>query len=288
MQNFQPFYPSAKLAQQPKLASEYGECVVSGTMAVCAALSTLVETRQVLSVWQKKANSYFFVTLMAFDPSKGLIYLERGPEGDRRAGNLAEDFLCYAEIDQEQVQFTLNGLLQDSFYGTPVWIANLPDRLIRIQQREFPRIPIPVTRPSFCKITGINGLFCPKEIRLQLVDLSTGGIGFVAPLIMCGVFRPNATYSRCELQLYNELPVQVNLKVRTAHSITSKSGIKAVRIGAEITSISRANTGVIAQVASQIEQNQERAFNGAWETQTKVSRGLVPPSSRPGLRPAHA
>jgi c-di-GMP-binding flagellar brake protein YcgR len=294
MQNFQPFNLLAKSIPKsvhvPTVAPGfvgYGECVVSGTIAVCAALSTLVETQQVLSLSQKKRNRHFFVTLMAFDPSKGLIYFERGQDGEQLVGNLAEDFLCHAEIYQQQVQFTLNGLLQESFYETPVWIANLPDKIFRMDQRESTRMPIPVSRPSFCKINGISGLFCPKEIRLQLVDLSTGGIGFVAPLIMCGAFRPGAIYSRCELQLYNEPPMRVNLKVRTARPVTSRSGIKAVRIGAEITSITRVNTGMITQENSQIGHAQGLAFDGAWKSQNNPPKGLtaLTMTNRPGLRP---
>jgi flagellar brake protein len=244
MVNVQIQKPSTKTQFVPG----YSEYLVSGRASVCSALSSLVESKQVLSVWQRAKDTFFFTTLMAFDPSKELIYLDRGAEGINRTTNLADDFRCYAQIDNQQVQFDLQGLLQDFFYGTPAWIANLPERIVGTQQREYSRTPIPVAKPSFCKIKGIDGYACPTEIRVQLVDVSAGGIGFVAPLIMCGVLAPNTTFNHCELQIYNELPVMVNLKMRSSYVVTSRSGIKAVRVGAEITAISPKASEVLTEI----------------------------------------
>lgn len=239
--------PNQNIPQKPPLTPGYSDYIVSGKASVYSALSSLVESKQVLSVWQRTKDAFFFTTLMAFDPYKELIYLDRGAEGLNRNTNLAEDFRCYAQIDTQQVQFDLQGLLKDSFYGTPAWLANLPERIVGTQQREYTRTPIPVTKPSFCKIKGIVGFSCPPEIRVQLVDISAGGIGFVAPLIMCGIFSPNTTFNHCELQIHNELPAMVNLKIRSSHVVTSRSGIKAVRLGAEITAISQGATDALTE-----------------------------------------
>jgi flagellar brake protein len=233
MSNQQYYTPSRSLKKPP----EYGEYAISGMISVCGALSSLVEAKQVISLWQEEKKFAFFSSLMAFDPSKALIYFDRGPEGLKRKTHLAEDFFCHAVIDSQPMQFTLHELLQDSYYGSPAWVANLPTIIKSLSQRENPRVPVTTSTPSFCKISGIEGYACPSSIRVQLIDIGSGGFGFVAPLIMCGIFAPNSTFTQCELQIFEEAPIMVNLKIRTSFGVTSRSGIRAVRVVAEITNI---------------------------------------------------
>lgn len=227
-----------------------GPAPITSSLAIYATLSTLVETRQVISIWHALTSAHWFTTLMAFDPENGLVYFEPNGELPDNTSFLRGGCLCFAQLHQKKIQFQLPGIKIGRYLESPAWISRLPLAIEQQQQREHFRAPVPINRPCFCRIRGIHAFACPEEIRVQLVDLSPSGIGFIAPLIMGGTFTAGAVFHHCELQLFGQTPFPVSIKVRTAAAVTSKSGIRAVRVGAEIVGIHRRQTLILEELTN--------------------------------------
>ena len=252
--NAKPTAPSRPAKVDLESNPTFNRYVISGKQGIQSVLKAIIDKRRMLSVWQKKGDNFFLATLLGFDPTTNQIWLERSRHELAWQNNLSDGLLCCADIDKVQVQFTLRDPKPGSFRNESAWVATLPSTLVRLQRREYFRMPFPVGKPAFCKIKGINAYGCPSQVRVQLVDISAGGIGFAAPITMTNAFPRDIQYKECELKLPDEEVMTLDLDVRNSFLVTTRSGVRTLRVGVEFSRLPNSKMSAIQRVITAIER----------------------------------
>jgi len=144
----------------------------------------------------------------------------------------AEELVCVAFVENIKLQFTVRSPRRSSSGGYPSFRVGCPERVLRLQRREYYRVRTPETLSASCLVpyTGDR----EQYESLRVLDLSVGGLALLAyprhfDLNMASVM------DRC----YLDLPGvgTVNVRVRVAHVETSADG-ETRRLGCEFVDLS--------------------------------------------------
>lgn len=241
----------------------FAKYILPSRTEILSNLKTLAEKARMMTVYQKTGQEFFLSTVLGVDPANSLVYIERAKYEPAWLKNLDDDFLCASDVDRVKIQFTLINPRRAELNGELAWVASLPKTMVRLQRREYFRLDIPMSKPVHCLIKGIGEGDAEKtEQTVQLNDISGGGIGFTAPENMVEAFSPGKEYEACVLTLPNEEPFTINLTIRSAYPVTTRSGIRSLRVGAEFLKINQARINIIQRYITAIERERRARMQG--------------------------
>jgi flagellar brake protein len=132
------------------------------------------------------------------------------------------------------VQFRCAAPAVASFRGTDVFRAPLPDRVLRLQRRDYYRLDgSPVHTLLRCTLT--TGDPSPTVLRPAVMDVSCGGLALAFPTTQAVL----ATGSRhhCTLEIEAAGRTEVLVEVHSSRIVTLAGGGAALRIGVEFLSL---------------------------------------------------
>ena len=148
--------------------------------------------------------------------------------GDSEANELlldgrAVDFV--GEVRGVKVQFLSRVTGSREHEGFPAFEVPFPDKLLRLQRREFYRLALRGNERVPCWLEGGRGGY-----KVDIVDISGGGIGLLDA--NPGVrLEEGMRLMGCEIELPELGIVYVDLEIRNAYEVTLKNGAKGMRAG---------------------------------------------------------
>lgn len=148
--------------------------------------------------------------------------------GDEEANALlldgrAVDFV--GEVRGVKVQFLSKVAGQREHEGYPAFEVPFPEKLLRLQRREFFRLALRGKERVPCWLEG-----GPGGYKVDLVDISGGGIGLLDA--NPGVrLEEGMRFVGCEIELPELGTFCVDLEIRSAYPVTLKNGAKGMRAG---------------------------------------------------------
>jgi c-di-GMP-binding flagellar brake protein YcgR len=170
----------------------------------------------------------------------------------------AGDLVCVAFAESVKLQFTIAAPRRSSDSGYPAFLCGFPERVLRLQRREYYRVRTPESLAASC-LVPYSGDRVQYE-SLRVLDLSVGGLAMLA---YPRHFDPSETtvIDRCYLDLPGVGTVTVRLRV--AHVETSVDG-KARRCGCEFVDLSPQARMMLQRYVHRIDLEQ-RARGGAYK-----------------------
>lgn len=144
----------------------------------------------------------------------------------------AADVVCVAFIDNVKIQFAIGAPRRSSDGRYPTFLSGFPERLLRLQRREYYRVRTPESLSACCLVPYPGDR--DQYESLRVLDLSVGGLAMLA---YPRHFDPSVTsiVDRCYLDLPGVGTVTVRLRV--AHVETSADG-QPRRCGCEFVDLS--------------------------------------------------
>jgi len=130
-------------------------------------------------------------------------------------------------LEKIKIQFGCQPIGYIEHEGQRALKTEIPRELMRLQRREFYRMPTPVTSPIKCMLNTRKGATA-VTLELHLLDISCGGISVVTPP---EVFAPElgAAYS-CLIDLPGK-PLRAHVQARNAFMTTLDTGKVTERSG---------------------------------------------------------
>ena len=146
-------------------------------------------------------------------------------------------------LDKIRILFDATALSETMFEGRPALSTPVPQSLIRLQRREYYRMPTPVSNPVRVTIP------LPAELGggtsvFPLADISCGGIAILDNKLELGN-TIGKDYPNCRLELPEIGPVLMTLRIRNSLDMTLLNNKPNRRLGCAFVDLSR---GALAQV----------------------------------------
>ncbi|WP_407278258.1 flagellar regulator YcgR PilZN domain-containing protein [Aromatoleum evansii] len=239
--------------QRPLDADAFARYAVRDPLEVAHLLKALVEKRLLLTAFIDGGESFITLTLAVTDD--GAVIVDACPDEIRnaKAGSAAR-LVCTTRLDNVKLQFALETPARIDYAGRPALRAALPESIIRLQRREFYRLPTPQTEPLVCVITHVPENGRRQEVLVRIVDISGGGLAVLVPPRELP-FEPGTEYSQCSLRLPDGNPLPVSLKVRNLFEVEKANGVKVLRAGCEFMGLSNPATARIQRYMFKLERD---------------------------------
>jgi c-di-GMP-binding flagellar brake protein YcgR len=126
---------------------------VESPREIVALLRQISEKKQLIRLLVKGEADVCVTSLLAVDADSGSVVLDRSVSQEQNARIVAATkVMCETSLDKIRILFSLQNLRETRFEGGIALAADLPATLIRLQRREFYRMPTPVSTPVIATI----------------------------------------------------------------------------------------------------------------------------------------
>ena len=234
---------------------------VSSRREIVALLRQIEEKKQLIRMKIKGEADVCVTSILDVDPDSGEFILDRSinREQNERIVN-ARSLTCETYLDKIRILFSLDGVRDTDFEGSSALSAGIPASLIRLQRREFYRMPTPVTNPVPAlvpmpfELGGGNATF-------PLADISCGGVALLDNKMMLNS-TIGQTFTHCRIDLPEIGTVTTSLQVRNALDVTMLNNKTSRRIGCMFVDISRGNMAAVQRYITRLERERNAKLAG--------------------------
>ncbi|MGX4640583.1 flagellar brake protein [Massilia sp. SYSU DXS3249] len=234
---------------------------VTSRREIVALLRQIEEKKQLIRMKIKGEADVCVTSILDVDPDSGEFVLDRSinREQNERIVN-ARSVTCETYLDKIRILFSLDGVRDTDFEGSAALATDIPASLIRLQRREFYRMPTPVTNPVPAlvpmpfELGGGNATF-------PLADISCGGVALLDNKMMLNS-TIGQTFTNCRIDLPEIGTVTTSLQVRNALDVTMLNNKTSRRIGCMFVDISRGNMAAVQRYITRLERERNAKLAG--------------------------
>ncbi|MDR3298452.1 MAG: flagellar brake protein [Candidatus Accumulibacter sp.] len=241
--------------------NEYSQYLLYSKAEILAVLRSIIQNKIRITAHLDKSQFFFLTAIVAVQPNSNELILEVGGDEKTNAMALDADRVFFtALVDKVKIQFDLKRLRRaNDYHGGPVFIGAIPDKLLRLQRREFFRLSTPVGNPiRLCTSLVPYG----GNIDIPLLDISGNGVGLKVSVEQADALEKGQTLENCRIVLPNEGLLEVTLRVRNLFAVTNRSGSRYVHVGCEFVNLSASRLSAVQRYILGVERDRKARLNG--------------------------
>jgi c-di-GMP-binding flagellar brake protein YcgR len=210
-------------------SSDDGKYRIASRVEIVAILRDLLKASELVTAYFNEGRDFVVTAVLQVDAERGFAVLDSGANTQQNERLLASGQLnATASQHGVRIQFRAGPIQLVTFDGRPAFRVPIPDSLVKLQRREYYRMPTPLTRPVKCELPAAEG----ERAHVVIADISVGGV--------CLMGQPEGvnlqlgqTLPGCRILLPDTGTVTTNLVVRNSYTVTLKNGTAARRTGCE-------------------------------------------------------
>ncbi len=240
-------------------AADDSNYYVHSRVEIASILRAIMQKNTLLSVYFDEGSSFIVTAILDVDDAQGTIIIDRGP--DPRANSRlpqAPRLVCVTSVDRVKVQFICNNADVIEYDGREAFRVTMPDKLLRLQRREYFRLTTPVVNPVKCVLTAQTG----SEIRpleFNVADISCGGLATTSSTAL-PLFEP-ATLFDCKIALSGADTLQATVELRNTFEVTLANGRKLRRCGYQFIALPEKSRALVQRYIMQQQRSQRARAN---------------------------
>jgi c-di-GMP-binding flagellar brake protein YcgR len=219
-------------------------------------LADLAKRHEMLKLSFNDHHDSCLTNVISVDAHNNAVYLDVGIDEAFNSRLTASHHVVFSKDDGIRIRWMSTHItlatLKD---GKAIKIA-IPQKLMRLQRREYFRLATPIVNPVPCVIPvsdaanpDLNGI-----IELTLLDVSLGGIGAIAADPLDELLVVGASFDKCKISFPEVGETSLTLQVRNITPIVPKEGVVNHRIGFQFITPSRGNAGLINSYTHKLER----------------------------------
>lgn len=235
---------------------EEEQYLVSNLKEIVQILTDLSKKKTMLKVSFNHGADECLTNVIAVDANNHAVYLDIGLDEAFNSRLLASHHVAFAKDDGVRIKWiSAHVSLATLKDGKAIKIA-LPQKLMRLQRREYFRLATPIVNPVPCQIPIVDQTNADenKILEFTLVDVSLGGIGAITLNPLDPAFVIGASFNQCKISFPDIGVTSLTLQVRNITPITMKDGSIKNRIGFQYIEPSRGNEGLISRYTYNLER----------------------------------
>lgn len=229
---------------------------------IIALLRNIGEKNQLVTLMMPGETDVCVTSVLGVDPDTDNVYFDCSVNNDqnrRIAGAAQVSF--ETSLDKIRILFRGDQGVQPATYeGHAAFRMRIPESMIRLQRREYYRMPTPVSNPVRAVIP------MPSELgggtnAFPLADISCGGIAILDNKLLLGNTIGN-NYMGCKIELPEIGTVTTTLQIRNSLDITLLNSKTNRRLGCEFVDISRGNLANVQRYITRLERERNARLAG--------------------------
>ena len=244
-------------------ADDYSQYLLFSRSEILAVLRSLIQKNAMITVHFDQGHSFLLTSMIALVAENTGFILDIGSDDEmNRRALKAKKLIFTALIDRVKVQFSLDKIVATQYGGRQNFLGKIPDKLLRLQRREYFRLSTPIASPLKLRAALTRPDGSALQIEFPLVDISGGGIGLTVSLNQAQLFEKGNILNDCKLMLPNEGLLIASLCVRNLFNVTTRSGAHYVRVGCEFTDLPQARLTLVQRYITRVERERKARLNG--------------------------
>jgi c-di-GMP-binding flagellar brake protein YcgR len=202
---------------------------IDSRVEIVSILRSLLDSGALVTAYFNGGKGFVVTAVLDVDAQDNSVVLDGGsnPQLNERLLNSGQLSIVSSQ-DGVRVQFKAPRAEAVSFEGRLAFRLALPESLVKLQRREYYRLPTPLLRPVKCEVPAANG----ERVHVVIADISVGGACLMGE--PSGVtLEPGSVLPGCRIFLPDSGTVTTDLYVRNSYTVTLKNGAIARRTGCE-------------------------------------------------------
>jgi c-di-GMP-binding flagellar brake protein YcgR len=228
--------------------------IVQNQKQIIQILNDLAKQHEMLKV--SFNNDTCLTSVISVDSNNHVVYLDIGIDESFNNRLLANHHVVFSKDEGIRIKWiSVHVSLVTLKDGKAIKIS-LPQKLMRLQRREFFRLTTPIVNPVPCVIPITNEADPDDErnLELTLIDVSLGGIGVIVTGQLDELFVIGASFDKCKISFPDVGETSLTLRLCNITPITMNDGVIKNRIGFQFISPSRGNEALINRYTYNLER----------------------------------
>ncbi|KAF1047561.1 MAG: Flagellar brake protein YcgR [Herbaspirillum frisingense] len=229
---------------------------------IVSLLTSMMKKNQLLSLLIKGGSESVITSILEIDEDDDTLIIDAAPSAMLNENIVASNRINFEALyNSIRITFAVDKASKVEYQNRPALKIDIPASLVRLQRREFFRIPTPIAKPLRCtfRVTQPDGSFI--TIITLLNNISAGGVGITDEKKILPA-TPGAIYEDCQLELDSNTLVSVKLQIRDCKEFKLTNGKTVNRFGCQFVDIPRAVLGAIQRFITKLEREQNAKASG--------------------------
>nr|WP_198980479.1 flagellar brake protein [Herbaspirillum sp. ASV7] len=229
---------------------------------IISLLTSMMEKNQLLSLLIKGGSESVITSILEVDDDDDAMIIDAAPSAMLNDSIVSSKRINFEAIyNSIRITFSVDGASQVEYQNRPALRVALPESLVRLQRREYFRIPTPIAKPLRCtfRITQPDGSFI--TVVTMLNNISAGGVGITDEKKVLPTTQ-GTIYEDCQLELGDSTLVSVKLQVRDCKEFKMTTGKTVHRFGCQFVDIPRTVLDAIQRFITKLEREQNAKASG--------------------------
>lgn len=234
---------------------------VTSRREVIALMRGISERNQLVRMIINQGDDTIVTSILDVDDTNDTMILDVAPTATMNQRVLESTKLSFETVlDNIRILFSTPEAESCQYENLPAFIVPLPEFAIRLQRREFYRVPTPVTSPILCTVPFLTEDGQQVSIVTTLHNISGGGISMVdeKKLIDTTFGR---IYNNCRIDLPGGA-VTVSLQIRNHMELTLTNGKSVNRMGCAFIDPSNGTLGAVQKYITKLERDRNAKATG--------------------------
>ncbi len=199
---------------------------------ILALLRTIADQKQMLNMLANSDGTAIVTTILEIDEVAGKLVIDCAQRAYMNESILQSDNISFeTALEQVRILFFVNRVEQCTYEDAPALQIDLPQSMIRVQRREYYRVPTLPGAPVSCTITIPQS--ASGEARLVTMVLQNVSGGGIALIDARGELDQTIgrVYRNCRIDLPGGTAVVTSLELRNAQQVRLPNGQHVTRLG---------------------------------------------------------
>lgn len=219
---------------------------------VIAILDDAIARRVLMALHYQGSTGNLVTCLLRVNPEfEELVFDAAQSDEVNRALAASNRLVFVALIDHIKTQFSALRAEATMFEGRPALRTRLPESILRLQRRDFFRVPAPRAATFACEVTLPGGAIASYAVS----DLSVGGLSMLVGRAHEGL-EAGTVLENCRIALPGQGVITTTIEIRSRALLTATAPDSArIRFGCRFRNLPGTVANVIQRYINQVERN---------------------------------
>ena len=233
---------------------EYGRFLLRDRREILFHLNLLTKRGNLVTAYLDGGPGFFLTSILVVDDDHDQVILDAAQEETlNQQAAQAEQITLVTAHEKVKIQIRVGSARKTISQGHPALAVKFPEKMLRLQRREFFRLEPPLAHPLFCELCVTSAQGEQRQFTLNVADISGGGLSITIPSEGM-VVEPDMEFGNCRLMLPETGAIVTSLRVRNLFRITNRDGSITLRAGCEFTHLSSAMASTIQRYILKVER----------------------------------